>query len=307
MEDKLHSVIVPVYNSRSTLSHLVERIESAMRQEQIRFELLLVDDGSKDGSFDEIRKLSKLKPYVAGFRLARNFGHQAAIVIALENCKGEYIGIIDDDLQDPPEILASFFKELRSGYDVVYGVRRKRKEIFIKRFIFALFYRLLKMMSKVEIPIDAGDFCVMKRSVVKAMLQFNESKPYLRGMRSWVGFNQIGIEYERDARYQGESGYTLLKYFSLALSGVLSFSYIPLRLSSILGVLSACIGFFFALYVVFAKLFFEFDIQGYTSLVVVITFLGGIQLICIGILGEYLARLVENVSTPRVAIVAERT
>ncbi len=307
MKTKMHTIIVPVYNSRETLVLLVDRVSRVMNNAQIHFELVLVDDGSEDGSFEEIRRLSRLHSFIRGFRLSRNFGHQAALVIGLEKSRGDFIAIIDDDLQDPPDILPDFFQRLYEDVDVVYGVRRKRKENFIKKLFYYFFYRILRILSKVNIPLDAGDFCVMKRCVVDAILQFHEVNPFLRGIRSWVGFKQIGVEYQRNARVKGKSGYTFKKYFSLAVAAILSFSYIPLRLATIIGILAAFTGFIFAAWIVCLWLIKPFDVPGYTSLIVIITFLGGVQLITIGILGEYIARLSDNMRKRSVAVVAETT
>jgi polyisoprenyl-phosphate glycosyltransferase len=307
MKDKLHTIVVPVYNSRGTLQLLADRVLRAMDAAQLSFELVLVDDGSADGSFSELQRLSKMHPFVRGFRLSRNFGHQAALVIGLQESRGDFVAIIDDDLQDPPEILPGFFKRLDEDADVVYGVRRERKEGFVKKFLYAAFYRILQKLSRVEIPLDAGDFCVMKRCVVDAMLRFQEANPFLRGVRSWVGFKQIGAEYERAATTQEKSRYTLKKYFSFALGGILSFSYIPLRFATYLGIMAALIGFAFAILVIILKLTHQFEVSGYTSLIVIITFLGGVQLIAIGIMGEYLSRLNDNARKWPIAVVAEKT
>lgn len=307
LKNKLHTIVVPVYNSKDTLQTLIDRVLNTMKVIQLNFELVLVDDGSADGSFDEIKRLSKFHPFIRGFRLSRNFGHQAALVVGLQESRGDFIAIIDDDLQDPPEYLPDFFKQLYDEVDVVYGVRRERKEAFAKRFFYAAFYRILQRLSRVEIPLDAGDFCVMKRCVVDAMLRFQEANPFLRGIRSWVGFKQIGAEYERAGTAQKKSRYTWKKYFGLALGGILSFSYIPLRLATYLGALSALIGFAFAVLVVFFKLIHQFEVSGYTSLIVVITFLGGVQLITIGIMGEYLSRLNDNARRWPIAVIAEKT
>lgn len=307
MNDRLHTIVVPVYNSVGTLQLLVDRVQKAMETAQLRFELVLVDDGSTDGSFKEIERLCKLHPFIRGFRLSRNFGHQAALVIGLQESRGDYVGIIDDDLQDPPEILSVFFKRLSEEADVVYGVRRERKEDSIKKFLCAAFYRILRKLSHIEIPVDAGDFCVMKRCVVDAILRFQDANPFLRGIRSWVGFKQIGAEYERAATMRGKSRYTLKKYFGFALGGILSFSYIPLRLATYLGIVAAFLGFAFAVLVVFFKLTHQFEITGYASLIVVITFLGGVELIAIGIIGEYLSRLNDNARKWPIAVVAEKT
>jgi glycosyltransferase involved in cell wall biosynthesis len=306
-KQRLHTVLVPVYNSRETLSLLADRVAKAMDGAQIRFELLLIDDGSRDGSFEEIRRLSRIHPFIRGIRLSRNFGHQAALVIGMQESRGDFLAIIDDDLQDPPEILPDFFSRLYEEADVVYGIRRKRKEGLVKRTLYATFYRILQRLSRVEIPLDAGDFCVMKRRIVDVMLRFQEANPFLRGIRAWVGFRQVGIEYQRAAQLHKSSRYTWRKYFRFAFAGILSFSYIPLHFATYMGIIAALTGFAFAVYVVLAKLIHPFEVSGYASLVVVITFLGGVQLISIGIIGEYLSRLNDNNRRWPVAVVAETT
>jgi glycosyltransferase involved in cell wall biosynthesis len=291
----------------NTLKKLVQRIKIVMITANLPFELILVDDGSQDGSFDEIKRLSKLHSFITGIRLSRNFGQQAAIFMGLESSKGEFIAIIDDDLQDPPELLPDFFQRLYQEADVVYGVRRERKEKFIEKFFYKAFYYILRKLSKIEIPVNAGDFCVMKRQVVDNMIRFQEANPFLRGIRAWVGFKQIGIEYQRSARLQGKSGYTFKKYFKFALSGILSFSYIPLRISFFLGIISALLCFGFGLYVILLWSLRPFDVPGYASLIIIITFMGSIQMITIGILGEYLTRLNENIRKWPIAVIAETT
>ncbi len=303
----LHTVVVPIYNSKDTLKLLVDRISSVMADHRIRFDLVLVDDGSDDGSFDEIKRLARTHSFIQGIRLSRNFGHQSALVIGLAKSRGDFIAILDDDLQDPPEMLPQFFQRLYEDADVVYGIRKKRRENFIKKFLYAFFYRVLRILSKTKIPLDAGDFCVMKRCVVEAMLEFQECRPFLRGIRAWVGFKQIGIDYQREPRPYGKSGYSMKKYFALAAAGILSFSYIPLRLATIFGMMAALIGFAFGAYVICLWFIEPFEVSGYASMIVVITFLGGIQLICIGILGEYIARLSDNARNRSVAVVAETT
>lgn len=307
MKNQLHSIVVPVYQSRDILEVLVDRVSKVMDNAGLTFEMVLVDDGSKDGSFEKIRQLSALHKFIRGFKLSRNFGHQAALCIGLSKCRGEFIAIIDDDLQDPPEVLPKFFQALYEGVDVVYGVRRRRKEGVVKKILYAGFYRLLRILSNINIPVDAGDFCVMKRCVVDAMLQLRESNPFLRGIRSWVGFKQIGIEYERCARHQGESRYTMRKYFSLAITGMLMFSYIPLRIATYLGIFATAASSLYTVVIIIYWLIFPFNVPGYLSLVVIIAFLGGVQLTSIGIIGEYLARINDNVRSWPVAIVSEAT
>jgi dolichol-phosphate mannosyltransferase len=304
---QLHSVLVPVYNSAQTLEALVTRVTAIMQRRGLSFELVLVDDGSRDGSFEQICRLAARHPVIRGFRLSRNFGHQPALVIALQQSRGEYVAIIDDDLQDPPELLPEFFALLRSDWDVVYGIRRKRPEGLHKRLLFAGFYRLLRALSAVEIPPNSGDFCAMRRSVVMAMLQCLEAGPFLRGIRAWVGFRQRGYEYDRESRYAGESGYSWRKYLQLASIGVLSFSYVPLRLSSIMGCVVAMGSLGYAAYVIVLRLFWSVPVPGFATLAALIGIIGGTQLISIGLIGEYLARLHSNTRRWPVAIISATT
>jgi polyisoprenyl-phosphate glycosyltransferase len=305
MREQFHSIIVPVYQSRSSLDILVQRVAAVMHANGIDFELVLVDDGSKDDSFAEIKRLMSIHSFIRGFRLSRNFGHQAAVTIGLQKCAGQFVAIIDDDLQDPPEILPHFFECLYDGADVVYGVRRRRKEYFLKRAIFAAFYRLINAVSRIYIPEDSGDFCAMRKCVVDAMLQMPDANPFLRGIRAWAGFKQVGFEYERDARFQGESGYTMSKYLELALTGILMFSYVPLRMATILGVITSLFSFILFSYVTISWLIRPFDVPGYLSTFMAITLLGGVQLITIGIIGHYLGYLIDNNRRWPIAFVAE--
>lgn len=307
MNDQLHSIIVPVYQSRASLETLVRRVSAVMNGAGIHFELILVDDGSQDGSFSEIKRLSSIHPFIRGVRLSRNFGHQAAVTVGLQKCTGEIVAIIDDDLQDPPEILPHFFECLHRGTDVVYGVRKKRKENLLKRAVFSAFYWIINAVSNIYIPADSGDFCAMRRCVVNAMLEMPDANPFLRGTRAWAGFRQVGFEYERDARFQGESGYTLSKYFKLALTGILMFSHIPLRLATILGVITSLFSFTLGFYVIISWLIKPFDIPGYLSTFMAVSLLGGVQLIAIGIIGHYLGYLIDNNRRWPVAFIAETT
>lgn len=307
MKELLHSIIVPVYQSGASIETLVKRVSAVMDGAGIQFELILVDDGSQDDSFPEIKRLASIHTFIRGVRLSRNFGHQAAVTVGLQKCAGEIIAIIDDDLQDPPEILPHFFECLNQGTDVVYGVRKKRKEHLLKRAAFSAFYRIINAVSSVYIPEDSGDFCAMRKCVVTAMLQMPDANPFLRGTRAWAGFKQVGIEYERDARFQGESGYTLSKYFKLALTGILMFSHIPLRIATIFGVITSLFSFILAFYIIISWLIKPFNVPGYLSTIMAITLLGGVQLIAIGIIGHYLGYLIDNNRRWPVAFIAETT
>ena len=307
MKKQLHSIVIPVYNSTEILEMLVEKISEVMVQARLKFELILVEDGSSDDSYNQIKKLAATHSVIRGFRLSRNFGHQAALTVGLRESRGEFVAIMDDDLQDPPEALPKFFQKLYDGADVVYGIRRKRKEHIIKKAMYSFFYRILTFLSCIDIPLDAGDFCVMRRCVVDAMLQLKEANPFLRGIRAWVGFKQVGIGYERAARQNGQSGYTFRGYLKFAITGLMMFSYIPLRIATYLGLFAAIISFIYAVIITVWWLFEPFDVPGYLSLVIIIIFLGGVQLVSIGVIGEYIARLNDNVRGWPIAIVAETT
>ncbi|MFT7350748.1 MAG: glycosyltransferase involved in cell wall biosynthesis [Flavobacterium sp.] len=295
MSSKKISIIVPIYNSSEFMNSLIQAIDHEKKIHNWDLELVLVDDGSKDQSFKQIEELSQKYTYIKGIKLSRNFGHQIAVKTGLTYCTGDYVAIIDDDLQDPPSLIPNFFSYLDNGYEVAYGVRKKRKESLLKRLSYSSFYRILKKLSDTDIPLDSGDFCVMKKIVVQNMLKLDEQNPFLRGIRAWVGFKQIGVEYERDARIEGESGYTLKKLLKIALDGVFSFSSIPIRIITLLGV----IGLFFAisyssiiLYEYFAQ---KINTKGFSTLIIFISFFSSIILICLGIIGEYIVRIYDEV------------
>ena len=268
--------------------------------------MIFVDDGSKDKSFEKIEELSRTYTYIRGIKLSKNFGHQIAVKTALSHCTGDYIAIIDDDLQDPPSLLPGFFKYLDEGYDVAYGVRKKRKESFIKRFFYTSFYRILKNMSDIHIPIDSGDFCVMKKHVVDNMLKLQEQNPFLRGIRAWVGFKQIGVEYERHARLDGQSGYTLKKLMKIALDGIFSFSTAPIRLITILGTIGFVFACVYSINIIIARIRGDIDVKGFATLTIIISFFSSLILICLGIIGEYIVRIYDEVRN-RPYTVIERT
>ncbi len=289
------SIVVPVYNSAKFLHELLNQIEIERNKNKWNLELILVDDGSKDSSFKKIVELSQKYNYIKGIKLSRNFGHQIAVKTGLTYCSGDYIAIIDDDLQDPPSLLPDFFRYLDEGFDVAYGVRKKRKESFVKRFCYTLFYRILKNLSNTKIQLDSGDFAVMKKKVVLSMLKLNEKNPFLRGIRAWVGFKQIGIEYERDARIDGESGYTLKKLLKIATDGIFSFSNVPIRLITIIGFIGLLFAFMYTLILIYKVTVNGIEVKGFTSLVIIISFFSSLILICLGIIGEYISRIYDEV------------
>ena len=303
---KLISIVVPVFNSSAFLHKLVEAIETQKRESNWDLELILVDDGSQDDSFAKVEELSTDHNYIKGIKLSRNFGHQAAVRTGLIYCKGDYVAIIDDDLQDPPSLLPQFFGYLDEGYDVAYGERRKRKENVLKKVSYRLFYRLLRQLSRTEIPLDSGDFCVMKRQVVENILKLPEQNPFLRGMRAWVGFKQIAVTYERQARVDGESGYTLAKLLKIGADGIFSFSKIPIRIITFIGLLGLAVAFTFTIALVVLYFARAIDVRGFTTLAILISFFGSLNLICLGVIGEYIARIYDE-SLNRPHSVIERT
>lgn len=300
------TIIVPVYNSFQILPFLLEEIDKERNLHNWNLELILVDDGSKDNSYDKILFLAKKYHYIKGVKLARNFGHQLAVLVGLRYASGDYISIIDDDLQDPPFLIHQFIKKLNDGYDVAYGVRKKRKESFLKKTSYHLFYRFLNKISNINIPLDTGDFCVMKKQVVEEMLRFNEKNVYLRGIRAWVGFNQIGIEYERNAREIGESGYSLKKLFKIAKDGVFSFSNVPLRLITIIGQFGLFAAISYTIYIFFMLLVNNIPVKGFSTITILISFFSSLILICLGIIGEYISRIYDEVRNRPHAIIASK-
>ena len=288
------------------MDKLLEAIDAQKKLSNWELELILVDDGSRDKSYEKIEEFSKVYPYIKGIKLSKNFGHQIAVKTALSHCTGNYIAIIDDDLQDPPSLLPIFFEYLDKGYDVAYGVRKKRKESFIKRMSYSAFYRILKGMSDIYIPIDSGDFCVMKRHVVDNMLKLQEQNPFLRGIRAWVGFKQIGVEYERHARLQGESGYTLKKLLKIAIDGIFSFSSAPIRLITILGLLGFSFAFIYTVLLIYNYFIHGMEVKGFATLAIITSFFGSLILICLGIIGEYIVRIYDEVRN-RPYVVIEKT
>jgi len=301
------SVILPVYNEIETLDKLKQRLAPVLEEcAGGSFEVLFVDDGSRDGSDRIIDVFHERDPRFKAIHFSRNFGHQAALQAGLDAATGAAIALMDADLQDPPELLKQFIEYWRNGYDVVYAVRKKRKESFWKRAAYNVFYRTMKFISEIDVPLDAGDFCLMDRRVVDTLVSLRERNRFLRGLRSWIGFRQIGVEYERDARHAGEPKYTLRKLMGLALSGYIGFSAMPLQLATWLGLASALAGFLVALWAVYTKIAGIYSPRGWVSTIAVIMFIGGAQLLMLGVIGEYLSRVYDEVRRRPLYIVRSR-
>lgn len=290
------AIVIPVYNERGNLEELVSRLEGTLNELSLSFEIILVNDGSSDDSLTVIKSLSLLKPYVFYINLTRNYGHQVAVSAGLLYAKAKAVVTIDADLQDPPELLVELVSEFEKGFDVVNAKRNDRKgESFMKRGTAKLYYRLLKRLVPFEIPLDTGDYRLISKKVVDALNDMPEQNKYLRGQIAWLGFKTSSISYEREKRKHGTSGYTYGKMFKLAIDGITGYSDWPLWLVSRLGFLIAFLSFLFILYAIFSHFVLEQTITGWTSIIVSATFLGGIQLFSIGIIGEYIARINTNV------------
>ncbi len=291
----LLSIVIPVFNEAENLPALHARLTDAMNRLGVEYEIVFVDDGSKDQSPEILKRLEGEDRRVVVIEFARNFGHQVAISAGLEYSRGRVVCIMDADLQDPPEVLHTFLAKWQEGWEVVYAVRTERKEWWGKRLAYAAFYRLLQRISNIDIPLDAGDFCVMDRRVVDELVRMPERNRFVRGIRSWVGFRQIGVRYERHARHAGSPKYTFRKLLYLALDGLVSFSHMPLRIITILGFAVSGLSFMVAMFYLIKKITLGIDAPGFTTLVVSIFFLAGIQLMTIGVIGEYIGRISDEV------------
>lgn len=299
------SVVVPVFNEEAMIPELHRRLRAALDALGITYEVILVNDGSRDRTPVLLTELVHEDPRFRVIHFSRNFGHQAAVTAGIDHAAGQAVAIIDGDLQDPPELIGEMLAKWREGYEVVYGVRRKRKENVFKRAAYFGFYRLMKALTAVDIPLDAGDFSLIDRRVADMLRALPERNRFVRGIRSWVGFRQVGLEYERDARHAGEVKYTFAKLVRLALDGILSFSYAPLRLAVYLGLLVSAVSFLLGLYFVVLKLTVGIDLRGWVSTFTLILFMGGVQMLTLGAIGEYVSRIYDEVKQRPIYIASE--
>ena len=300
------SVAIPVYDEEAVLPELLARLGNVL--DAIPggpHQILFVDDGSRDGSLALLRAAAQRDGRIAVVALSRNFGHQAAISAALDHAEGDAVVIMDADLQDAPEEIPRLLAAHAEGYDVVYARRVRRKEGLLLRFAYAAFYRLAAALAETPLPLDSGDFALLSRPVVDALRQARERHRYLRGLRSWVGFRQVGIEVERARRAGGEPKYGLARLTRLALDGLFAFSVLPLRAAALLGLTALVASGGYTLYALWAKLALHRSPQGFTALILVITFLAGIQLLFLGVIGEYVGRVYEEVKARPIYLVRE--
>jgi glycosyltransferase involved in cell wall biosynthesis len=289
------SLAIPIYNEEAIVSELVRRTTAVLDSlPGGPHEIVFVNDGSSDGTLEMLEDAAERDPRIVVVELSRNFGHQTALAAALDQVCGDVVVLMDGDLQDPPEAVPMLVDHYRQGYDVVYAQRVNRKEPWWLRMCYYGFYRLLATLSSIELPLDSGDFGLMSRRVVDEIRRMPEHHRYLRGMRTWVGFRQIGVPVERAARHAGRTKYSPLKLLKLASDGIFAFSIVPLRAAAILGTLAIACSLLFALYSIYAKFWLHASPQGFTALIFVITFLSGMNLFFLGIIGEYVGRVYEE-------------
>lgn len=300
------SIVVPLYNEAKNLLLLYERLNGVMEKMGLSYEYILVNDGSQDSTIQLVKQLAEQDQRVRYIDFSRNFGHQIAVTAGLNNTKGEYIVIIDADLQDPPELIVDLYQKMQEGYEVVYAKRRSREgESWLKKFTAKSFYRILKFITAVEIPVDTGDYRIMHKKVVDVLKKMPEYHRFLRGQIAWIGFNQTFVEYDREERNAGATGYTYRKMLQFALDGITAFSDFPLKLATIMGFFVSGVAFVVLLYALYQRLIVEVFEPGWTSIIVSVLFLGGVQLISIGIIGEYISRINTQVKERPMYIIKE--
>jgi len=302
----MYTVIIPIYNEERILPELRTRLMAATAGLDEPFEVIFIDDGSLDGSYAFMSSMHAEDPRIKAIRLSRNFGHQIAISAGLDEARGDAVVLMDGDLQDPPEILPEMIRLWKEGFDVVYTVKRSRRENPLKRLAFRSFYRILHALSTIRIPMDAGNFSLMDRRVADVLRAMPERNRYISGLRAWAGFQQTAIYYDRDPRFAGKPQMNFGRLFQLALDGIFSFSNVPLRLAVYFGMIAALISFAGGFYVIYAKLFTNQAILGWASTILSILFVGGMILVTLGVIGEYISRIYEEVKKRPLYVVRDK-
>lgn len=300
------SVVIPIYNEEGNIPLLYERLTAVMQGMGISWEFIFINDGSRDRSIQLLKELAGKDPRVRYIDFSRNFGHQIAVSAGLDHSRGEAVVIMDADLQDPPELLPDMYRKYKEGFEVVYARRRSREgESWFKKTTARLFYRMLSRLSTVEIPLDTGDFRIIDHKVVEVLRNMPEKSKFLRGQISWIGFRQTFLEYDRQERHAGETNYPFKKMLSLALDGITGFSDLPLRFVTYFGLLVTGFAFLGTLYVLYSRFVMRDYVEGWSSLMITVLFIGGVQMIAIGVIGEYLSRIHANVRNRPLYIVRE--
>jgi len=300
------SIIVPIYNEEGNIKPLFERLSKVVSQLNLDAEYIFINDGSKDGSLPVLKELNRINSSAKYIDFSRNFGHQIAVTAGLDHCNGKTVVIIDADLQDPPELIIDMYSKWREGYEVVYAKRKLREgEGYLKKTTAKVFYRILRKITSIHIPVDTGDFRLIDNKVVAVLRKMPEQQKFLRGQISWIGFRQTFVEYDRDARLAGKTGYTYKKMIRFALDGITSYSNLPLKFATVTGFFVSLIAFFLILYALYSRFVTKNYVPGWTSLMLAVVFIGGVQLISIGIIGEYISRLSANIRNRPLYIINE--
>ncbi len=302
----VYSIVIPVLNEEKVLNELYKRLTKVMTDIGESYEIIFINDGSTDNSLKIMKQLQTHDKRIKIIDFSRNFGHQIAITAGIDFTSGDAVITIDADLQDPPEVIPNLIKKWKEGYEVIYGIREKRKgENFFKKITALIFYRLINKMTMINMPPDSGDFRLIDKKVVNNLKNIRENNRYVRGLTYWIGFKQIGVPYERDKRFAGKSKYPIKKLFKLAYDAIFSFSNFPLKIATYFGFIVSFLSFLYLIYALIIKLFTNSVIHGWTSLMISILFLGGVQLICLGIIGEYIARINDEVKKRPLYIIKE--
>jgi len=325
------SVVIPIYNEELNIHHLYRRLTSVMesmyKNEKFKlrkknktsrindqyeskslnyyYEIIMVDDGCSDRSWQIIKELNKKDIRLKGIKFSKNFGHHIAITAGIDHARGDYIIIMDGDLQDPPEEIPKLYKKINDGYDIVYAIRKARKDPFLKKFFSRFFNKLFSMLAQVKIPENSGIFRIMNRKAAESLKNCREKSRFISALISWIGFSHTGVITKREGRFSGKSKYNIFKSLLLAVNGIASFSYFPLRIATFIGSLMALISFGIGIYMIVKKIFYGVPILGYTSIIVSILFIGAIQLFLIGVLGEYIGRIYTEVQNRPIYIVKD--
>lgn len=290
------SIVVPVFNETAVFPELLRRITAVLDSLDLpSSEAIFVDDGSRDDTLEQVRSASRNDPRIKYLSFSRNFGHQVAVSAGIEHAMGKRLVIMDGDLQDPPELIPSLLAKHAEGWEVVYAVRKNRKEGFLLKACYKLFYRLMDHIADIDIPLDTGDFCLMDRRVADVLRSMPERNRFVRGIRAWAGFRQTALPYDRDKRFAGTAKYSIGRLIRLALDGITSFSDFPLKVSGYIGFVIAGLSILGLVYSVLSKLFFNSTPQGWTSLTIAIFFIGGVQLLMLSVVGHYVARIYTEV------------
>lgn len=302
----VYSIVIPVLNEEKVLNELYKRLTKVMTDIGESYEIIFINDGSTDNSLKIMKQLHTHDKRIKIIDFSRNLGHQIAITAGIDFTSGDAVITIDADLQDPPEVIPDLIKKWKEGYEVIYGIREKRKgENFFKKISTLIFYRLINKMTMINMPPDSGDFRLIDKKVVNNLKNIRENNRYVRGLTYWIGFKQIGVPYERDKRFAGKSKYPIKKLFKLAYDAIFSFSNFPLKIATYFGFIVSFLSFLYLIYALIIKLFTNSVIHGWTSLMISILFLGGVQLICLGIIGEYIARINDEVKKRPLYIIKE--